>query len=133
MREATAALCIGLVMCEALCLADGLDTLIEVGKGQAQIKKAYEEETNAVVRVKKAVDRGDFEKGQGKAEIARRYGEPVIVTTESGGIREAWVYKDPSDSFFKGTKVYLFFDAGGILDEIRVTNGGGGGREGSAR
>lgn len=121
MRTRSAVLCVVLLMCGARCLAEGLDTLVEVGKGQVQIQKAFDEETKAFTRVKEAVEDGDIAKGQAKSEIRKRYGEPVIVTTESGGTREAWVYKSAGGSFFKGVKIYLFFDARDALDEIRVT------------
>ena len=102
------------------CYADGLDTLIEIGKGQGEMQKALDEETKAFTRVKNAIETGAVSKGQAKAAIEDRYGEPVVITQDSATKREKWVYKPSASSFFKGIKVYLFFDANNMLDEIRI-------------
>ena len=102
------------------CCAEGLDALIEVGKNMGEIQKGYDLETKNFERVKKAFDSGAIKKGQAKGDIAKQYGDPVIVTKESGPMREKWVYKPASSSFFDGIRIYLFFDESGALDEIKV-------------
>jgi len=100
--------------------AEGLDTLIAIGKSQAEMQKALDEETKAFERVKRAVETGDISKGQGKAGIRDKYGEPVVATQDSTTGKEKWVYLPATSSFFKGAKMYLFFDTNGLLDEIRL-------------
>jgi len=102
--------------------ADGIATLKDVGRSMADINREMERETKAFGRVKSAVDRGDIMKGTPKADIMRRYGEPVIANDDSATGREKWVYKPASSTFFKGIKIYLYFDAIGNLDEIRIVS-----------
>ena len=101
--------------------AEGLGTLIEVGRSMADINTAMEKETKSFNRVKSAVDDGDIKKGMSKEDIRRRYGEPVIANNDSATRREKWVYKPASSTFFKGIRIYLYFDDKGNLDEIRVS------------
>jgi hypothetical protein len=100
--------------------AEGLDTLIEVGEGQKEIAKEQEQETKSFEAVKRAIDSGKLKEGQSKSSIRDGYGEPVIVTQEAGN-REKWVYMPAASTFFKGIKIYLFFDESERLTEIKVT------------
>ncbi len=103
------------------CYADGLDSLIEVGKAQAEIQKAYKSETETYKSVQRAVDSGSIKKWQPKAEISKLYGEPVIVVDDQRTGRQKWVYKPAESDFMKGgPKVNLYFDAQGLLDEIEI-------------
>jgi len=101
----------------------GLGDLIRLGRNQAQIKKSYDKETKAYNSVKSAVEKGKIVKGQSKDKIVKLYGEPVITLSERGSTREKWYYKKASASFFGGTKIILFFDVDGILDEIKTEDG----------
>ncbi len=100
--------------------AEGLDTLIEVGESQKAIAKEQEQETKSFEAVKRAIESGKIKEGQPKGSIRDGYGEPVIVTREAGN-REKWVYMPAASTFFKGVKVYLFFDESDRLTEIKVT------------
>jgi len=102
--------------------AEGLDALIEAGKSMADINVAMEEETRAFNAVKAAIDRGAIKKGLSKASIRAQYGEPVIINDDSATKREKWAYKPATSSFLKGTRIYLYFSTGGMLDEIRVVD-----------
>lgn len=106
-------------VCASHCYAKGLDALIEVGRGQAEIQKSYAEETAIYNAVKKAVGAGIIKKGQTSAEIGSKYGQPVVVVKEYSAGRDKWVYKPAKSSFFEGEKICLFFDKNGILDEIK--------------
>lgn len=86
----------------------------------ADIKAAMDAETKAFNRVKEAVDSGAIKKGISGSEIISRYGEPVIANDDSATGREKWVYKPADSSFFKGIRIYLFFDDTGALDEIKI-------------
>ncbi len=100
--------------------AEGLDTLIKVGRSMADISSAYDGETKSFNRVKSAVDDGDIKKGMAKEDIRRRYGDPVIANNDSVTNSEKWVYKPAGSTFFKGIRIYLYFDDKGLLDEIKT-------------
>ncbi len=100
--------------------ADGLGTLIEASKGLGAAKAALKAETANFDRAKAALDGGFLEKGQTKEAILRQCGEPVVANEDFPSKRERWVYKPASSSFFKGPRLYLFFDAAGALDEVKM-------------
>ncbi|MCX5686553.1 MAG: hypothetical protein NTW09_03735 [Candidatus Omnitrophica bacterium] len=101
----------------SFCFAEGLSTLISVARSQGEIQKEYSEETRNFERAKENIDDGTIKKGQSKDEVRRRSGEPVIILQDSFTDREKWVYKPARSDFFKGIKIYLFFDKNGLLDE----------------
>jgi hypothetical protein len=114
---------IALIIIFSSCLniyADGLGTLVEVGKDLAETQKAWAEQTQAFERVKQGVDSGAIRKGQSKSAISGNYGEPVITTLDKRTNREEWVYMPASSTFFKGVKIYLYFDKNDALDEIKA-------------
>jgi len=100
--------------------ADGLDSLIEVGRSQSEIAKAYAEETRAYESVKRAIEGKGIVKGMAKKAILDKYGEPVVMVGEYGTDREKWIYKPKTSDFSKGPKISLLFTKDGILDEISV-------------
>ena len=100
--------------------ADGLNSLIEVGRSQGEIAKAYTEETRTYEGVKRAIEGGGIAKGKSKKEILDRYGEPVVMVGDYGTDREKWIYKPQTSDFFKGPKISLIFTKDGILDEILI-------------
>lgn len=102
------------------CHADGLGTLIEVGKSQAEIQKEYAEETRAFERVKNGIESGAITKDQTKKSIKERYGQPVVAIEDPDGKREDWIYKPAASSFFKGIRATLIFTEEGLLDEARL-------------
>jgi len=112
--------CIVLLTSAFDCRAEGLGTLIELGKSQAEIQKQYREETKAFEVVKKAIVSGAINKGQSKAFIRTKYGEPLVVVNDLDGQREDWIYKPADSSFFKGIRATLFFTAEGVLDEAKL-------------
>jgi hypothetical protein len=102
--------------------AEGLSTLIEVGKGQAEIQRAYSEETSAYERVQSAVDRGGIKKSMTKNQIQEEYGEPVVSFYDIITKRDEWIYKPAKSDFFGGgIKICLYFDKNDTLDEIIIT------------
>jgi len=102
------------------CHAEGLGTLIELGRSQAEMQKQYAQETKAFEAVKKAIDAGAVKKGADKSSIRAKYGEPVAIVDDLDGKREDWIYKPAGSSFFKGTRATLIFTAEGALDEAKV-------------
>lgn len=106
------------VVPQALC-SEGIDALIEVGRGQAEIQKAYAEETKTYKGVKSAIAIGKIKKGDTKDEVSSGYGEPVVTFNDQSTGREKWVYRPASSDAFKGERVNIYFDDKGLVDEIR--------------
>ena len=102
------------------CHAEGLGTLIELGRSQAEMQKQYADETRAFKVVKKAIEAGALKNGMDKRSIIAQYGEPVVIVDDQDGKREAWIYKPAESSFFEGARATLFFTAGGLLDEAKI-------------
>lgn len=100
--------------------AEGLDTLIEVGRGQAEIAREARDETRNFEAVKQAVENESIQKGQSKDRIRDRYGVPVIEFPKDKNRDETWIYKPGKASFFDGPKIYLIFGDDGILSGIKV-------------
>ncbi len=100
--------------------AEGISSLAEVGKSMADINAAMDEETKTFDRVKAAVESGAIRKGVSKADIKAQYGEPVIKNDDSATGREKWAYKSATSTFFKGIRIYLYFDDKGALDEVKI-------------
>lgn len=102
------------------CTAEGLGTLIEVAKSQAEIQKQYDEETKVFEKVKKGIESGSIKKGDKRADIEARYGAPVVSVKDIDGKREDCVYKPAASSFFKGIRATLIYTKDGLLDEARM-------------
>ena len=100
--------------------AEGLGTLIELGKSQAEMQKQYAQETRAFEAVKRAIESGTIKKGMDRASVLAKYGEPVVMVDDLDGKREDWIYKPAESSFFKGIRATLFFTAEGALDEAKL-------------
>ena len=100
--------------------AEGLQSLIAVGKSMTEAKKSLAAEDGSFAGIKRALDSGALVKGRSKSAIRAQYGGPVVANTDFATGRERWVYKSVSASFFKGPRVYLLFDAQGTLDEIKI-------------
>ena len=100
--------------------AEGLDALIEVGKNQVEIAKAYSDETKAYEGIKRAIERGEIVKGAIKKTILDKHGEPVVMVGDYGTDREKWIYKPSTSDFGKGPRISLFFAKDGILDEVLI-------------
>jgi len=108
------------IAASSFCFAEGLDTLIDVARSQGEIQKGYSGETRNFEQVKKGVDSGAIQKGQSKEDVIRHYGEPVVTLQDTVTNREKWVYKPATSDYFKGIKIYLFFDKADKLCEIVV-------------
>ena len=62
-RKIILILSIALFLSAGAALAEGLGTLIEVSKDQADIQKEYSEETKSYENLKRGVDNGSVAKG----------------------------------------------------------------------
>ncbi len=94
--------------------------MIEAGKSQAEIAKAFSAETATFENVKKAIEAGAISKGMTKAAVKAKYGGPVVVIKNEDGKREDWIYKPANSSFFKGIRATLIFSEEGPLDEAKL-------------
>lgn len=113
-------MCFILLFATSACAAEGLGTLIEVAKSQAEIKKQYDGETRNFERVKKGIESGSIRKGDARAYIEEKYGTPIVSVKDLDGMREDCVYKPAASSFFKGIRATLIYTKDGLLDEVRV-------------
>lgn len=109
-----------LIASAGLSYADGLGSLIEIARGQADIAQTYKSETRAFEGVKRAVESGSIIKGQSKKTVSQ-YGSPVVVIEKFEGKWEKWVYKPATSTFFKGPKITILFDENGMVDQIITT------------
>ena len=112
--------CVILLLSAFNCHAEGLGTLIELSKSQAEMEKQYARETKAFEIVKRAIEAGAVKKGMDKASVLAKYGKPVVIVDDLDGKREDWIYKPAESSFFKGIRATLFFTAEGVLDEAKL-------------
>ena len=100
--------------------AEGIQSLIAVGQSMTEAKKVLAAEDSSFAGIKRALDSGALVKGQSKSAIRAQYGDPVVANTDFVTGRERWVYKRAGASFFKGPRIYLFFDKQGMLDETKT-------------
>jgi hypothetical protein len=114
-------LCVLIAFLAHDCYAEGLDTLIEAGKSQAEIQKEYAKETKAFEKAKKALANNAVTAGMSKDDLRKECGEPVVIVSASGGKSEKWLYKPASSTFFKGPKISLLFGDSGLLEEIKTS------------
>jgi len=101
------------------CYADGLGSLMQVGKSMDEIQRDYDQETGTYNRLKEAVGNGEIKKGLTQAAILK-YGGPVAVVSEVIRKRQIWVYRPGTTDLLNKPKIRLFFDDKGVLDEIAV-------------
>ena len=120
MQKIITALCVIFLSSALSCFAEGLGTLIELGRSQAEMRKQYDQETKAFESVKRAIGAGIIKKGMDKASVLAKYGKPVAMVDDLDGKREDWIYKPAESSFFKGIRATLFFTAEGVLDEAKI-------------
>ncbi len=88
----------------------GVKSLMTFAKDRDAMIKEYGEETSDYGKIKSAIDNGHLEVGEEAERIAKKYGDPIVAIEESGGDIVRWVYKPGDETYFKGSKVYLFFD-----------------------
>lgn len=99
--------------------AEGVGTLIQVGKSMDQIQRSYDKQTAAYDRVKEAIDKGEIKKDVTQ-EAVLKIGEPVVVVSEVLSKRQVWVYSPGTTDLLNKPKIRLFFDKDGTLDEVSV-------------
>lgn len=109
-----------MVMMSSSVDADGINTLITAGKSMDSARRELSAETAAFERVKSAVYSGAIRKGLSAQSVASQYGEPVVKNEDFSTKRERWVYKPAGSSFFEGARIYIYFNANGLVDEVKA-------------
>lgn len=104
--------------------AEGLDTLIEVGRAQSDIAKENARETKAYESVRRAVESGQLREGMKQDDVLKRFGDPVVSFDRTGTEPAKLIYIPANASFFDGPKVYLFFDDKGFLSGTKIVDKG---------
>ncbi len=64
-------------------------------------------------KAKEFIQGTEIAKGLSGDEIKKQCGNPVVEA--DNGLR--WVYKPPTSTFFKGEKIYFFFNSDGKLSD----------------
>ena len=77
-----------------------------ISDGMNYMDQERQQEGRNYKRAEEFVIGPDIAVGLSKDDIVKTCGEPVAIA--SGGTR--WVYKPPTSTFFKGEKIYLFFN-----------------------
>jgi hypothetical protein len=98
----------------------GVNSLMTFAGDRDAMIREYKKETSKYHKIKQAVSEEHLEVGETTDDISKKYGDPVVVVSESGDDVLRWVYKPGEDSFFKGEKIYLFFDQAGRLMDWQV-------------
>jgi hypothetical protein len=104
------------------CDAEGLGTLMQVGKSMDDAERALSAETAQFEKVETGFDSGAIKKGMAQGEVIKIYGYPQVAFKDSLTKRDKWVYKPGSSNYFEGAKIYIFFDDKGLLDEAQKIN-----------
>lgn len=94
----------------------GLGSLMALSKDRGVMEADYAKETKSYNALKEALEKGDLERGLTNEEIIKKFGKAVVVLPEGSEGMERWVYKASEFSYFKGAKVYLFFNSQGELE-----------------
>ncbi|MFA5339447.1 MAG: hypothetical protein WC317_04780 [Candidatus Omnitrophota bacterium] len=112
-------LALAIILAPFTSAADGIGTLMQVGKSMDDIQRDYDKETAVYGLVKEAVTKGEIKKGVKQAAVLK-YGEPVAIVTEAASKRQIWVYRPGTTDLLNKPKIRLFFDDSGALDRITV-------------
>ena len=105
-----------------LCHAEGLGTLMQVGKSMDDADRTLSKETAQFEKIKADLDKGEIKKGMAQSEVIKLYGDPQVAFKDSLTKRDKWVYKPGSSNYFEGVKIYVFFNDEGLIDEARYIN-----------
>jgi len=92
----------------------GLKNLLNFARSRKSMVKELRQETKNYQKIKKAVKKGQLEKGMNASLVQKRYGKGVIALSD-GKNGEEWIYKDGNESYFNTEKIYLTFSDEGKL------------------
>ena len=98
----------------------GLKMLVQLGRDNKLKQRALKQETKNFQSVKKYIDDNKIKKGISAKYAIKKFGEPVLVLSDSEG--EKWAYKRSDVDWVGGEKIYLFFDKEGKLLDWECVN-----------
>ena len=83
-----------------------LKRLSVIGDSISAMDEAREKEAEVYKKAERFIESADIRQGMSKDEILEICGEPTAEVQK--GVK--WVYKPPASTYFKGEKIYFFFD-----------------------
>ena len=89
--------------------------LIQLGRNDKLKQRALNQETKNFKRVKNYIDSNKIKMGISTKSAIKRFGEPVVVLSETEG--ERWAYKPSDADWIGGEKIYLIFDEESSLSD----------------
>ena len=94
---------------------DTIKMLIALGRNDKLKQQALNQETKNFKRLKNYINNDKIKKGISAKSATKKFGEPVVVLSETKG--ERWAYKPSDANWIGGEKIYLFFNEVGKLFE----------------
>jgi len=88
---------------------DAARTLMDLNNNEKSKDEIFRRETRNFERVREYITGGSGERDISKERAIKSFGAPVL--TFSQGEWEKWAYKPSTSSWFKGEKIYLYFDS----------------------
>ncbi len=85
--------------------------LTGIAENMKRMALQEDQEGKNYARAKDFISSKKIQEGLSKDDIAKACGEPVAVVDD----KLRWVYKPPTSTFFKGEKIYFFFNKSGNL------------------
>lgn len=89
--------------------------LTGIANSMDRMANEQEQEGKNYDKAKEFINGPKIQEGLTKEDVVKECGKPVATADE--GLR--WVYKPPTSTFFKGEKIYLFFNNDGKLIDWR--------------
>jgi len=97
--------------------SERLGTLWDLKKGDESLSESLKQETKNFETLRESLVTGKIKRGLTKDLVRSKAGEPVVVYSTKAG--EKWAYKSAGKSWFRGPKIYLFFDFAGELSDYQ--------------
>jgi len=98
---------------EPLFAAGEIRKLTGLSSSMDRMAKEQRVEDKNYLRAKEFIQGPEIAEGLSKDDLTKQCGNPVVVA--DNGLR--WVYKPPFSTFFKGEKIYFFFNSDGKLSD----------------
>ena len=106
--------------CAAVSNMEELSTLKSMGEEEQAKAKIIEREDANFRKIKTAIQDRRLQTGIKSSKVSSEWGEPVVSVPE--GKNQRWIYKEKNGDWFKGAKIYLFFNENGLLTEWKCVN-----------
>jgi hypothetical protein len=90
-----------------------IGTLLDIKRSEESEKEYLKKASENFERAVTKINTGEIKIGVKKTEVVQKIGDPLLQYKKAGG--ETFVYRPSEDAWFKGKKVYLYFDSNGQL------------------